>query len=130
VGHAWPAHRKKRASPHGRLRSSGRDPQRHHRELPGDQGPTHGRGVRFRLGHRHRGPGPSSGPGDAKGAAPGSGLKRDPGPSGGHLCPGRGLSRPARGHLRGTQVLAPGFGRGRGRKLPGLGHPGLSALHP
>ena len=53
VGHSRRALGAKRPSPD--LRSRERRAQRHSGELPGAQGGAHRRGLRVRLGHRHRG---------------------------------------------------------------------------
>ena len=55
LGDPRPPDRRERASPHRRLGRAGGRAQRHHRELPADQGAAPGRGARLQVGDRHRG---------------------------------------------------------------------------
>ena len=55
LGHPRPAHRRERAPAHRRLGRPGGGAQRHHRELPADQGAPAGRGARLQVRDRHRG---------------------------------------------------------------------------
>ena len=55
LGHPRPAHRRERAPAHRLLRRPRGGAQRHHRELPADQGAPAGRGARLQVRDGHRG---------------------------------------------------------------------------
>ena len=131
LGDPRPAHRRERAPAHRRLRRPGRGAQRHHRELPADQGAPAGRGPRLQVGDGHRGHRPPDRAASQGHPAPGRGgpprparaarLLRDRGaPPPDARPPGGGQAR------RGQR----GGGARRERDLPRLRHPGHPLPHP
>ena len=92
MGHAWPPHRRERASSPRWVGPHCRSPQRHHRELPRDQARARRRRTQVRVRDRHR-------------------SGRAPGPEG--MAQRRAGERGAARHEAGARFVCAGAALGR-----------------